>query len=136
MITFDILRQKGYHTDINMWETFSIQRDKLNEVFYMTRQEFEAKINAEGLIVVYDEGIKKIYSDYHNVYNDRGEWVKNEINIYGCYEGKANSESAIFITDNERGIPNYIDTFNTVEEAYDALYKKIARLNRIYKSKK
>ena len=76
-----------------------------------------------------------MYSDYHNVYSDRGEWINNSVNIYGCYEGKGNEESAIFITDEERGIPKYIAAFNTVDAAYDALYTKIARLNRIYKSK-
>jgi hypothetical protein len=69
------------------------------------------------------------------VYNEKGEWIKNLVNIYGCFEGKGNEESVIFITDEERGIPKYIDTFDTVEEAYDELFDYISLLNRIYKSK-
>lgn len=46
-----------------------------------------------------------------------------------------NEESVIFITDEERGNPMYIYQFDTIEEAYDELYKKISRLERIYRKK-
>jgi hypothetical protein len=36
------------------------------------------------------------------------------------------------ITDNERGIPNYGNIYDTENEACDALLKKISRSKRIY----
>jgi len=99
----------------------------------MTKEEFEKKIMEDGLIEVYDGDIKKIYIDSGRMVKN-GMWVNNEINAYGCYEGK-DGEFITFITDDERGISNWGNSYVTEDAAYNALYKKIARLNRIYKSK-
>lgn len=100
----------------------------------MTRKEFEERIKTENLIVVHDGEIEKIYSKTNDVYDENGNWINNQINIYGCFYDENNKEAVIYITDNERGISKYSRVYSNPEIAYDELYKKICRMERIYKA--
>ena len=96
----------------------------------MTKQEFEARIRAEGLIEVCDRGSKKIYIDSEKVVKN-GKWISNETNAFGCYKG-ANSY-IIFMTDDERGIAYWSESYEKESDAYDALYDFLKLLDQIYK---
>ena len=98
----------------------------------MTKLEFEESIRKEKLIQIHDGRNVKTYIDANQIYNEDGEWTSNEVNVYGCFQSKKSGEFIIFITDEERGIPTYISKYKNAEDAYAELYKKIARLERIY----
>lgn len=98
----------------------------------MVKVEFENRIKNESLIQIHDGRIVKTYIDANQIYNEEGEWICNELNVYGCFENKKSGNFIVFITDDERGIPSYLSKYKSEEEAYDALYKMITRLERIY----
>ncbi len=62
-----------------------------------------------------------------------GSW-KNLTDVYGIYKVNEN-KYCFFITDSERGIPEYSAVFDSEASACDALIEKISRCERIYKSK-
>lgn len=70
------------------------------------------------------------------MYDEKGNWIADKVNIFSCYYDDSTKEAVIFITDDERGIPEYSRIFDNVERAHDELYKKISRMERIYKSAK
>jgi hypothetical protein len=47
-------------------------------------------------------------------------------------DGSSNGIFRFFITDNERGIPEYGNVYDTEDETCDALLKKISRSEKIY----
>lgn len=57
------------------------------------------------------------------------------INVFGIYKA-TDDLYCFFITDNERGIPEYSMLFDKEEDACDALIKKMKRLQRIHESKR
>lgn len=56
---------------------------------------------------------------------------RNMINVFGIYQG-VDGKYCFFITDSERGIPEYSAVFATEDEACEALVKKMARSERIF----
>ncbi|MCR5837053.1 MAG: hypothetical protein K6G88_11150 [Lachnospiraceae bacterium] len=76
------------------------------------------QLQIEGLLNVHvGSGIKK-YVLGESVYSNN-VW-ENMINVFGIYQGN-DGRFCFFITDSERGIPEYSAVFATEEEACDAL---------------
>ncbi len=96
----------------------------------MKKDEFEKRIKTEGLLEVFDEDIRKIYISPEKVVRD-GEWISNETNVYGCYKGP--QSYVIFMTDAERGISYWGRSYDSEDDAYNALYDYLILLDKIYK---
>ena len=96
----------------------------------MKKEEFEEKIKMENLIEVYDDDIKKIYIDSDRVIKD-GRWISNEPNVYGCYRGT--NSFVTFMTDDDRGVAYWGSSYDTEDDAYDALYEYLKLLDQIFK---
>ena len=74
----------------------------------------------------------KMYVSGEKVFQN-GSW-KNLTDVFGIYK-RNDGQYCFFITDSERGIPEYTAVFETEEEACDALLKKIERAERIFQKK-
>lgn len=72
--------------------------------------------------------LKKYVPGSHVFINN--EW-ENIVDAFGIYQGP-DGKYCFFITDSERGIPEYSVVFETEEEACEALVKKITRSERIF----
>ena len=98
----------------------------------MNKLELEKKLQEEKMTAIYDDGIKKNYIDGEKLIVEGIR--KNMTNVFGVYKGKNNYVA--FITDNERGLPYYIDKYETEDEACSSLYDYIVLLNRIHQKTK
>ena len=95
----------------------------------MQISELEEQLYTEGLLSAHvGENVKKFVLGEKVFSNNR--W-KNLIDVFGIYKG-GDGRFCFFITDSERGVPEYTDVFLTEGEACEALLKKIARAERIY----
>ena len=94
----------------------------------MNKLELKNRLLEENLTTVYDDGIQKSYIDGELLIVDGVR--QNALNVFGIYKGK--TSYVVFITDNERGLPHYIDRFDTESEACNALYDHIVLLKRIH----
>lgn len=90
-------------------------------------------LQKEGLLDVHVGYDLKKYVPGSYVFADN-TW-SNMIDVFGIYQG-IDGRYCFFITDSERGIPEYSEPFETEDEACEALIKKMARLERIFQKKK
>ena len=95
----------------------------------MNKRDLERRLTEENLMFVFDGNVLKHYVDGTKVYIN-GEW-DNMTNVYGIYAGDE-GEFVIFMTDDERGLPYYIDVFDSESEACLALYEMAVRLKYIH----
>ena len=92
--------------------------------------ELSDHLQKEGLLDAHvGDDLKKYVPGSHVFINNM--W-RNMIDVFGIYQG-IDGRYCFFITDSERGIPEYSDVFETEEEACEALVKKMARSERIFK---
>lgn len=95
----------------------------------MTIVELEKKLHFEDLNTAHvGESVKQFVKGEKVFVNNAWE---NMVDVFGVYSDQ-DGRYCFFITDSERGIPEYSAVFNTEEEACEALYTKIARAERIY----
>lgn len=99
----------------------------------MSISEIKNYLQTENLISAHVGENVKTYVSGEKIYVN-GSW-ENMINVFGIYKGQ-DGRYCFFITDSERGIPEYSAVFENEEEACDALIKKIGRAERIYKKNK
>ena len=93
--------------------------------------ELDAYLQREGLLDAHvGYAIKKYVPATHVFINNMWE---NMIDVFGIYQG-SDGRYCFFITDSERGIPEYSVVFETEEEACEALVKKIAISERIFQN--
>jgi hypothetical protein len=71
----------------------------------------------------------KKYIDSDNIL--KNGVFNNKPNVFGCYKGI--ESYVIFMTDDERGVAYWGNTFDTENEAYDALYEFVKLLDQIHK---
>ena len=102
----------------------------------MTKIEFETKIKQEKLVQIHDGDNVKTYIEGEKIYNKEGDWVNNEVDVYGCFYNANTKEAVVFITDSEKGMPNYMEVFDKIEDAYDDLFNMIKLMEDIYRNKK
>lgn len=95
----------------------------------MTINEMETYLQETGLLSVHIGTEVKTYASGRMVYRN-GSW-ENMINVFGIYKG-LDGRYCFFITDSERGIPEYSGVFEKEEQACEALLKKVERSERIY----
>lgn len=99
----------------------------------MTIIDLKAQLKNDGLLTAHvGMNIKKFIVG-ENVFKNN-KW-NNAIDVFGIYQGK-DGRYCFFITDSEKGIPEYSAVFTTESEACDALIKKISRSERIYQKSK
>lgn len=99
----------------------------------MTIIDLKAQLKNDGLLTAHvGINIKKFIVG-ENVFKNN-KW-NNAIDVFGIYQGK-DGRYCFFITDSEKGIPEYSAVFATESEACDALIKKISRSERIYQKSK
>ena len=99
----------------------------------MNKLELEKRLADEGLLTIFDT------DDSQKVYIDGNKLIKNgvrqnAINVFGVYNDSTGFIA--FVTDCERGLPNYIEPFDTEHGACDALYSRITLVNSIYHIRK
>lgn len=94
----------------------------------MNKFELEQRLLNENLLTVYDDGIEKHYIDGERLIENGVR--QNAVNVFGLYKGQ--QHYVIFITDEERGLPYYMDRFATENEACESLYDYVALLKRIH----
>lgn len=94
----------------------------------MTKIELEKRLQEENLMTIYDDGVEKHYIDGEKLIENGVRM--NATNVFGVYKGQKNY--VVFITDDERGLPHYIDKFGTEDEACESLYEYVKLLKRIY----
>lgn len=94
----------------------------------MTKIELEKRLQEENLLTIYDDGVKKDYIDGEKLIENGVRM--NATNVFGVYKGHTNY--VVFINDNERGLPHYIDKFDTEGEACESLYEYVKLLKRIH----
>ena len=95
----------------------------------MNLKELENKLNEENLLKIYDRGSWKTYN---KIINHIPHGLENVFGIMKYEDG----DYAIYITDEERGGSSYYwDTFETLEEACDKLYRYISLCDKSYKEK-
>lgn len=94
-----------------------------------TEMMLTATLQKDGLLEVHVGDVLKKYIPGSHVFADN-TW-KNMIDVFGVYQG-TDGRYCFFITDSERGIPEYSDVFETEEEACEALIKKMARSERLF----
>jgi len=92
--------------------------------------ELKTYLQTEGLMTVHIGENLKAYVPGEKVFSN-GMW-KNMIDVFGIYRGQ-DGRYCFFITDSERGIPEYSAVYEDEEEACGALLKKIERADRIYR---
>ena len=95
----------------------------------MKISELEKYLNSEGLISVHVGNSVKQFVDGEKVFKNNA-W-ENMVDVFGIYKGQ-DGRYCFFITDSERGIPEYSAVFAKEEEACEALSTKIVRAERIY----
>ena len=95
----------------------------------MRLSELSLYLQKEGLLAVHFENNLKRYVPGSRVFKDYS-W-ENMRDVFGVYQGH-DGRYCVFITDSERGIPEYSVVVETEEEACDALIQKIERVERIY----
>lgn len=95
----------------------------------MNKCELKEKLNKDNLLTVVDrDGARKNYIDGEKLIENGLR--QNAVNVFGVY--KDGNEYIAFVTDNERGLPNYIEICQSEEDACKALYERIDTLNYIY----
>ena len=91
--------------------------------------EMETYLQEKGLLSVHMGTEMKTYASGEKVYRN-GSW-ENMTNVFGIYKGP-DGRYCFFITDAERGIPEYSGVFEKEEQACEALLRQIERSERIY----
>ena len=76
--------------------------------------ELKNQLQAEGLLNVHVGSSVKQYVQGNNLYVNNS-W-ENMIDVFGIYQGN-DGRYCFFITDSERGIPEYSAVFSSEEEA-------------------
>lgn len=95
----------------------------------MKTDELKNQLQRKGLLSVHVGPSVKKYVAGTSVYVNNA-W-ENMIDVFGIYQGK-DGRYCFFITDSERGIPEYSAVFATKNEACDALIRKMERAERTY----
>jgi hypothetical protein len=96
----------------------------------VTIKELEKQLENENLLIIYDRGVEKKYINGEDYTNRRLFPLENRFGIYEREDGKY----VVFFTEDDRGgLEYYNNACDTESEACDSLYKKITRLDRIYK---
>lgn len=95
----------------------------------MRIDELKNQLQLKGLLNVHVGSSTKKYVIGTSVYANNA-W-ENMVDVFGIYQGN-DGRYCFFITDSERGIPEYSAVFATEDEACDALIKKMERAERIY----
>ena len=96
----------------------------------MKINEMKTQLEEENLLTVHVDSCVKAYVPGELVFQD-GKW-KNMMNVFGVYKGQ-NDKYCFFITDGEKGIPEYTAVFNSEDEVCNALLEKIRRIDRMNK---
>ena len=95
----------------------------------MKTDELKNQLQLKGLLSVHVGPSVKKYVAGTSVYANN-VW-ENMVDVFGIYQGN-DGRYCFFITDSERGIPEYSAVFATEDEACDALIEKMERTERIY----
>lgn len=95
----------------------------------MKTDELKNQLQRKGLLSVHVGPSIKKYAAGTSVYASVWE---NMVDVFGIYQGN-DGRYCFFITDSERGIPEYSAVFATEDEACDALVRKMERAERIYR---
>ena len=98
----------------------------------MNKIELERKLQAEGLMTIYDDGVKKRYIDGESIIKNGIR--QNAVNVFGLYRGQ--KDYVVFITDEERGLPCFLEKHSTESGACEALYDYLILLKRIHEKSK
>ena len=98
----------------------------------MTIEELKDKLEKEGLLNVYIGKSMKQFVTSESVYTNN-KW-KNMADVFGVYQTQ-DGEYCFFITDSEKGIPEFTVVCTSEKDACDALMEKISRAERIHKKK-
>ena len=96
----------------------------------MSIDELKNQLQLKGLLSVHVGPSVKKYVAGTSVYANN-VW-ENMVDVFGIYQGKG-GKYCFFITDSERGIPEYSAVFATENEACDALIRKMECAERIYR---
>lgn len=96
----------------------------------MRIDELENQLRLKGLLNVHMGPSVKKYVAWTSVYANN-VW-ENMVDVFGIYQGN-DGRYCFFITDSERGIPEYSAVFATEDEACDALIRKMECAERIYR---
>ena len=88
----------------------------------MNKQELEDKLREEGLLVFLGDDGYKEYVDGNDVFYEGA--FHNETNIFGVYK-ESETRYAAFVTDAERGFPDFRSFKKTEEEACNYLYRYV-----------
>ena len=94
----------------------------------MNKIELEKKLISENLKAVVVNRAMKYYIDGDKLIKN-GDWT-NATDVFGIYNMK--NIFVFFITDSERGLPNYSKKFSNESDACDALYEYVTLLKRIH----
>ena len=88
----------------------------------MNKIELEKKLRDENLLVFIGDDGHKVYVDGNKVFYDG--IFHNESNIFGVYK-ETDTRYAAFVTDAERGFPNFRSFKKTEEDACNYLYRYV-----------
>ena len=95
----------------------------------MSINEMKTRLEQEGLLKAHvGTSLKSYISGEDILVNNE---LDNVVDVFGIY--KEDEEFVVFITDSERGIPQYIDYFSTESEACEELLDIISSYEKIYK---
>ncbi len=94
--------------------------------------DLEDLLKKEGMLKVYDGTAFKKYLHGDGIYEDGV--FHNVVDSYGIYKGQE-GKYCFFITDSERGIPQYLDVLDSESEACEALYEMISLFKKAYREK-
>jgi hypothetical protein len=94
----------------------------------MNIAEMEQVLKEKGLLKAHVDGSIKRFVPGERVYKNE-QW-HNAIDVFGIY--KSGDKFCFFITDCERGIPDYITIHTTEDEACDALLHFISLCEKIW----
>ena len=88
----------------------------------MTIQELRTVLENKGLLHAHFDGVLKDYVSGDVCY--KGNYWNNVVNAFGIYKAE-NGAYVFFITDSERGLCCYQDSYDSEEEACERLYNTI-----------
>ena len=95
----------------------------------MRIDELENQLQRKGLLSVHVGSSTKKYAAGTSVYANN-VW-ENMVDVFGICQGK-DGRYCFFITDSDRGIPEYSAVFGTEDEACEALIKKMERAQNMH----
>lgn len=99
----------------------------------MSLVDLKEQLKKDGLLEAHVGMSKKQFVQGEMVFKNN-KW-ENAVDVYGIYCGE-DGRFCFFITDSERGIPEYSAVFATENDACEALIKKISRAEKIYQKNK